>query len=143
MWSVAHANAENGPGGTAVRKCLEKATEEPPTDFMRNQGWVLIALGNAFHRLWTCQPLEPTLIDTVAAGGDTDTNAAICGALLDAAQGRDAVPVRWRRRILACRAVDARDVRNPRPFVYWPDDALDLAEALLVLGTCDRQRDRI
>ncbi|WP_375543777.1 ADP-ribosylglycohydrolase family protein [Phaeobacter inhibens] len=31
---------------------------------------------------------------TVAHGGDTDTNAAICGALVGAAQGRDAVPLR-------------------------------------------------
>lgn len=73
-------------------------------------------------------------IETVASGGDTDTNAAICGALLGAAQGRDAVPLRWRRKILACRAVAVAGIQHPRPPVYWPDDALELAEALLTIS---------
>lgn len=30
-------------------------------------------------------------------GGDTDTNAAICGALLGAVYGRDAIPAQWDR----------------------------------------------
>jgi ADP-ribosyl-[dinitrogen reductase] hydrolase len=101
---------------------------------MHNQGWVLTALGNAFHRLYSGQTLEQAVIETVAVGGDTDTNAAICGALLGATQGRDAVPLRWRRFVLGCRSVSAHDVRHPRPMTFWPDDALDLAEVLLVAG---------
>ncbi|WP_171181704.1 ADP-ribosylglycohydrolase family protein [Ruegeria sp. HKCCA4633] len=72
---------------------------------------------------------------TVACGGDTDTNGAICGALLGASQGRDAVPIQWRNAILSCRPVAAVGVHHPRPQTYWPDDALDLAEALLVAGS--------
>ena len=71
------------------------------------------------------------MIATVARGGDTDTNGAICGALLGAAQGREAVPLQWRNAVLTCRPVPAAGVRHPRPSIYWPDDALDLAEALL------------
>ncbi len=33
----------------------------------------------------------------VLLGGDTDTNAAIAGALLGAVHGRDAIPSTWRR----------------------------------------------
>jgi hypothetical protein len=41
------------------------------------------------------RPLQWMLItrqvETVMRGGDTDTNAAICGALLGAVHGRDAI----------------------------------------------------
>jgi ADP-ribosyl-[dinitrogen reductase] hydrolase len=74
------------------------------------------------------------VIETVGKGGDTDTNAAVCGALLGAAQGRDAVPLQWRNAILTCRPVCARDVHHPRPNTCWPDDALQLAEALVAAG---------
>jgi ADP-ribosylglycohydrolase len=135
MWAVAYAHAGGDAGAAVVRACLQQALEHGPRDFERQQGWVLTALGNAFHRLHIGQPLEQALIDTVGAGGDTDTNAAICGALLGAAQGRDAVPLRWRRAVLACRTPGASGIRHPRPKAYWPDDALELAEALLVAGT--------
>jgi ADP-ribosylglycohydrolase/fructose-1,6-bisphosphatase/inositol monophosphatase family enzyme len=134
MWSIAHAYAGDDGGGSIVRKCLEHSISAGPEEFMRNQGWVLTALGNAFHRLWVGQSLEMAVIETVASGGDTDTNAAICGALLGAAQGREAVPLRWRRKILSCRAVPAAGAKHPRPPIFWPDDALDLAEALLTIS---------
>jgi ADP-ribosyl-[dinitrogen reductase] hydrolase len=134
MWSIAHSFAGDDPGGAQVRACLDRSLASGPDDFMKSQGWVMIALWNAFHRLWFGQSLEEALIETVGAGGDTDTNAAICGALLGAAQGRDAVPLRWRRAVLSCRSVAVGGVRHPRPTAYWPDDALDLAEALLVAG---------
>jgi ADP-ribosyl-[dinitrogen reductase] hydrolase len=65
------------------------------------------------------------------AGGDTDTNAAITGALLGAVHGREAVPQRWRRVLLSCRTMICT---HPRPKTFWPVDALELAEALLALG---------
>ncbi len=134
MWSAAHAYAGDGAAGTEIRQCLIEARDAPPHDFTRNQGWVLIAFGNAFHRLWTGQAFDNALVDTVMQGGDTDTNAAICGALLGAALGRDAIPADWRAQVLSCRAVRAPGVVHPRPVEYWPDDALDLAEALLATG---------
>jgi ADP-ribosyl-[dinitrogen reductase] hydrolase len=130
MWSVAYAHADNPD----VRACLERSLHERTIDFMTYQGWVLVALENAFRRLWGHEPLEAALIATVASGGDTDTNAAICGALLGAAQGRDAIPLQWRRKILSCRSVQGIGVKHPRASYYWPDDALDLAEALLMAG---------
>ena len=35
------------------------------------------------------------------------------------------------RDVMACRPDAALGVKQPRPEEYWPDDALDLAEALL------------
>ena len=134
MWSIAHAHAGHGKAADLVRACLIASMTGLPASFEHNSGWVLTALHNAFHRLWIGQPLEAALIETVACGGDTDTNAAICGALLGAAQGLRAIPVRWRRAVLGCRAVKSGGVAHPRPSRYWPDEALDLAEALLTLS---------
>ena len=41
--------------------------------------------------------MEDGLQVAVAIGGDTDTVAAIAGALLGARHGASAVPARWRR----------------------------------------------
>ena len=66
------------------------------------------------------------------SGGDTDTNAAICGALLGAVHGRSSVPEQWQRMVLTCRPLLGQPgVSQPRPAVYWPTDALTLAERLL------------
>jgi hypothetical protein len=69
------------------------------------------------------------------AGGDTDTNGAIAGALLGAVHGRDAIPPQWLRSILSCRPLPDSGTSNPRPIEFWPVDALRLAEKLLVLGS--------
>jgi ADP-ribosylglycohydrolase len=116
----------------AVVKALEAAASEPPHDFMRQQGWVLIALQNAFYQLSHAATLEEGVVATVRAGGDTDTNAAICGALLGAIHGRPAIPDQWQQMVLTCRPmVGQPGVHQPRPAVYWPVDALVLAERLL------------
>ena len=55
-------------------------------------GWVLLALQNAFCHLRRGATVEDALVATVGKGGDTDTNAAIAGALLGAADGLGAIP---------------------------------------------------
>lgn len=132
MWCEAYAHAGEDAGGSEIRHALIEARDGLPPDFTRNQGWVLTAFGNAFHRLWQEQEFADALTETVMSGGDTDTNAAICGALLGAAHGRDAIPQAWRLQVLSCRAVRGAGVMHPRPAVYWADDAMDLAEALLM-----------
>jgi ADP-ribosylglycohydrolase len=98
-----------------------------------NQGWVRIALQNAFHELLHAASLEEGVVRTVRRGGDTDTNAAIAGALLGAVHGRAAIPAQWRSAVLSCRPHVLR-TRRPRPMAYWPVFALELAERLLVAG---------
>ena len=115
-----------------VRDSLERAESAPPDDYLHQQGWVLTALQNAFFQLLHAETLEEGIIQTVACGGDTDTNGCIAGALLGACHGLEAVPARWREKILTCRPEAGRPgVRHPRPPVYWPIDALELAEALV------------
>jgi ADP-ribosylglycohydrolase/fructose-1,6-bisphosphatase/inositol monophosphatase family enzyme len=102
-----------------------------PDDFERPRASVLTALQNAFSRLKTSTGLEDALVQTIGCGGDTDTNAAIAGALLGAFHGRAAFPSRWVYPVLACRPLAEASAPRPRPMAYWPDDVLDLAEALL------------
>lgn len=118
----------------SVADVLLKAGTSLPGDFETHQGWALIALQNAFHRLLTGASLEDGVIATVSCGGDTDTNAAIAGALLGAVEGRDRVPERWTAAILTCRPSAQDGAHRARPQHFWPDRALEIAEALLATG---------
>jgi ADP-ribosylglycohydrolase/fructose-1,6-bisphosphatase/inositol monophosphatase family enzyme len=134
MFAAAEA-AIVAPEAETLRESLARAKRgEGPLDFVRQQGSVMIAFQNAFRHLASGQPLEDALIETVRQGGDTDTNASICGALLGAVQGRGAIPSRWSTAILACRTLVETGVRHPRDVRYWPDDVPLLAEALLLRG---------
>ncbi|WP_225612502.1 inositol monophosphatase family protein [Paracoccus sp. PAR01] len=134
MWAAADRHAGDGREAYQIRQLLNASRHSAPAEFQLQMGWVLIAFQNAFHHLMRGTPLAEALTATVGRGGDTDTNAAICGALLGALQGREAVPLQWRNAILSCRPVNGRGVRHPRPREYWPDDAMELAEALLAAG---------
>jgi ADP-ribosyl-[dinitrogen reductase] hydrolase len=115
-----------------VSEALRRAADEPPADFLNQPGWVLIALQNAFYQLLQAPNLEDGVVASAMAGGDTNTNAAIAGALLGAVYGRDAMPAQWQSAILSCRPLaGAPGVLQPRPERFWPVDALDLAERLL------------
>jgi ADP-ribosylglycohydrolase len=108
------------------------AAESPPADYVHQQGWVLTAFRNALWQLLHAPNLEEAVVDTVMRGGDTDTNAAICGALLGAVWGRNAIPAQWTECVLNCRpAAGQPHVRRPRPECFWPVDALELAERLV------------
>jgi ADP-ribosyl-[dinitrogen reductase] hydrolase len=134
---LAAAEAEvAAPEAAPLREALARARRgEGPLDFIRQQGSVTIGFQNAFRHLAAGPPLEDAVIETVHQGGDADTNAAICGGLIGAAQGRGGIPPRWSTAILACRALAESGARHPREACYWPDDVPLLAEALLVRAT--------
>lgn len=119
-----------------LRNAMLKAADEPPRDFVHQQGWVLIAFQNALWQLLHAPSLEEGVVGTVMRGGDTDTNAAIAGALLGAVYGIYAIPQQWREAVLNCRPEGGKQgVHRPRPECYWPVDALELAGKLLNPGT--------
>jgi ADP-ribosyl-[dinitrogen reductase] hydrolase len=132
-----HALGWGGSSGIDQRvlRSLELAKVSPPKDFMGQMGWVLIALQNAFYRLLHAKSPEEAIAQTIACGGDTDTNAAIAGALLGAAFGVEAFPHQWVDRLLTCRPMMATaGCHRPRPQAFWPVDCLILAERLARLG---------
>ena len=74
---------------------------QPPPDadwLMRDHRLIGHTLLAAQFGLWAAAtPLnfEDALVASVAAGGDTDTNAAVAGAVLGARYGASAIPQRW------------------------------------------------
>ncbi len=129
-WARAHGRSPE------VLAVLEAAEHAAPRDFMTNSGWVLVALQNAFFRLLHSPSAEAGVVDTVMSGGDTDTNGAIAGALLGAVHGREGFPAQWRNLVLTCRPLERiPGIARPRPAPFWPVDALEIAEGLLLLGS--------
>lgn len=109
-----------------------RVESEPPADYITDQGWVVTAFHNALWQLLTARNFEEACVHTVMQGGDTDTNAAICGALMGAVHGLEAIPLQWRNAVLNCRPSKLNPrVQHPRPEIYWPVDALELAVLLL------------
>ncbi len=116
-----------------VVACVREAGEGPPTEYQAQMGWLRIALRNAFFQVVHASSLEAGIVDTVMRGGDTDTNAAIAGALLGAVHGCTAIPSQWRDRVVTCRPIAGlAGVDQPRPRVFWPVDVERLAEQLLL-----------
>ena len=133
-WQAAHGWAKAAGAATLVLDALEEARSRPPVcDPAAGRGWVRVALQNAFYELLHAPSLEAGVVATVRRGGDTDTNAAITGALLGAVHGRDAIPRQWRSMVLSCRPLEGHALR-PRPPQYWPADVLEIAERLLIIG---------
>ncbi len=126
MFEAALAHSK-GPAHEAIKRA---AKGHAPADYFAHPTWVLVALQNAFYCLKTLS-FEEALVRTVGCGGDTDTNGATTGALLGACHGREAIPSRWILPVLACRPLAECGALRPRPIEYWPDDILELAEALL------------
>lgn len=115
------------------------AEKSPPPNYLSQQGWVLIAFQNALWQMLHAPNLEEGVVDTVMRGGDTDTNAAICGALLGAVYGDKCVPEQWVKCLLNCRPEQGKPgVSNSRPQCFWPVDALELAENLVKVSPQNR-----
>jgi ADP-ribosyl-[dinitrogen reductase] hydrolase len=80
---------------------IDEAESRDPGTFRPN-GWVVAAFQAAWSSVWHtpgtgCAQLVDALDTAIRIGDDTDTVAAIAGALLGARWGASAVPARWRR----------------------------------------------
>lgn len=127
-WHTAHGQSP------VVTRALVEARHAQPA-FSPNIGHVPIALQNAFYQALHAPTVEAGVVNTVMGGGDTDTNAAVAGALLGAIHGAPAVPRQWQRKLLSCRPHRADpSAHRPRPEAFWPVDALILAERLVTSG---------
>jgi ADP-ribosyl-[dinitrogen reductase] hydrolase len=118
-----------------IRETVTAAADGLPETFTRHQGWVRLALQNALYQLLHAETIEDALADTIGHGGDTDTNAAICGALYGATSGVDSIPDVWLDTLRNCRPeTGSPRVRQPRPQRYWPVDVEHLASQLFDAG---------
>lgn len=88
-------------------RLIDEAATASPLDFPNN-GWIIHAFQAALAAICSTPVPDGTapgahlrlaLETAVRAGGDTDTVAAIAGALLGARWGATALPTAWRRRL--------------------------------------------
>ena len=98
---AAQASADGIPADTL--DSLSRGHQPPPDVgwLMRDHrliGHTLLALQFGLWAAATPLDLEDAVVAAVAAGGDTDTNAAVAGAVLGARYGTSSIPERW----LAC-----------------------------------------
>ncbi|MDF1664005.1 MAG: ADP-ribosylglycohydrolase family protein, partial [Planctomycetota bacterium] len=132
-WLEALRSAYNKAGREHnILEVLKDAESKQPVCDAKNIGWVLIALQNAFYQLLNADSFEAGLVETVMAGGDTDTNGCIAGALLGAFYGEDAIPMSWRQTIVNCMTDRGADYQN--------GDARELAVELLKSGLFHHSR---
>jgi ADP-ribosylglycohydrolase len=126
--------ADSARAETAISSVLKNAAQSLPEDAYTQQGWVLLSLHIAYYQLLHATDLAEGIRGAVRQGGDTDTNAAITGALIGAHFGANALPPQWARTILSARPLERMsNTAHPRPRAFWPVDSLFLAEQLLFI----------
>jgi len=76
-----------------------------------DQGFCLFAAGAAFQALIRGDDVEAELRRVVSLGGDTDTNAAVAGALLGARDGVGGLPTAWLEKLRDADSVRAEAER--------------------------------
>ncbi len=92
---------------SAVVEALSVAKGSSPDDVVNDGqgiGYTLKAMRVALWCAWRARDFEEALIAVVSAGGDTDTNGAIAGAVLGARFGLGTIPARWRHCVSALRS---------------------------------------
>ena len=90
---------EDGIPAGVLSAIEDGAQVVPDASWLRRQqmliGHTLLALQCGLWAAVTPLDLEAALRRVVEAGGDTDTNAAVAGAVLGARYGAAAIPERW------------------------------------------------
>ena len=108
-WAVAHANGE-------IAEWLTDAAQGVIVPYEPQIGFVRFGFTHAFRHLLRGTNYTDALLETLAGGGDTDTNACIVGGLIGAAVGAEAIPLPLRNAILTCETAQGR----PRPDFLHP-----------------------
>ena len=104
-------------GSGSGSRCTPRLPPSPPGSFhakappaIRGGGYVVEALEAALWALQSSEGFEDGVLAAVNLGDDADTTAAIYGQLAGAAYGSDAIPERWRGRVvMGARIVELAD----------------------------------
>ncbi|HYZ13018.1 MAG TPA: ADP-ribosylglycohydrolase family protein [Actinomycetota bacterium] len=86
-------------GGEELEFLVDAVGDSRPVDGP-DQGFCLFTVGVAFQALLRESDVETELRRVVSLGGDTDTNAAVAGALLGARYGFNGLPSQWLDRLI-------------------------------------------
>jgi ADP-ribosylglycohydrolase len=123
----AFAAASRASSGEA-RAWLDEALAGVVVPYEPMMGFVRIGFTHAFRHLASGTTYTDALRETLAGGGDTDTNACIVGGLLGARWGVSAIPRGLREAVLSC---DTTGGAHRRPPELLPRDAPALVRALI------------
>jgi len=74
-------------------------SSEPDAVELENNGYVVTTLQAGLYHGLIADTAEDAIIDAVMMGGDTDTLAAVAGAVAGARFGKDSLPDRWQDEI--------------------------------------------
>lgn len=108
------------PNRDKWRTILAEAEAERPAHFAQNS-WAVGALQAAWSAIanaplaateYDCAQFGETLTSAIRIGGDTDTVAAIAGAMLGARWGMSAIPAEWRRPLHGWPDLTGRDLEE-------------------------------
>jgi ADP-ribosyl-[dinitrogen reductase] hydrolase len=91
-------------------------------------GFVRIGFTHAFRHLVLGSAYDVAVRETLAGGGDTDTNACIVGGLIGARWGASSIPATMRRAVIEC---DTSRGSSPRPERLHPRLVPDLLGRVL------------
>ncbi len=104
---VLHKIGDRAP--RALRDAIHRVPREQesnlPIAVPEEAGYVIHCVEIAFWFVAHDRTLEEALTYLVQAGGDTDTNAAVAGALLGARYGEAALPPRWVDQLVGAQGV--------------------------------------
>ncbi len=104
---VLHKIGDRAP--RALRDAIHRVPREQesnlPIAVPEEAGYVIHCVEIAFWFVAHDRTLEEALTYLVQAGGDTDTNAAVAGALLGARYGEVALPPRWVDQLVGAQGV--------------------------------------
>ena len=103
--------------GAAVRMARSPALQDLALDNPAEMGYTLKAMQVGLWALQQLPDFETVLVEVVNAGGDTDTNGAVAGAVMGARVGLSGIPPRWRD-----------NIRNKEDLVDLADRLFDASE---------------
>lgn len=121
-WATHHADAE-------VQGWLADAAQGLDIPYAPQIGFVRIGFTHAFRHLHQGTDYVAAVTETLAGGGDTDTNACIVGGLIGAAVGAAAIPLALRQAVLTCDTAQGQH----RPAFLHPQQVPGLVDALCAL----------
>ena len=89
----------------AIHRVPRESESDLPIGVVGEAGYVVHCVEIAFWFVTHDRTLEEALIYLAQAGGDTDTNAAVAGALLGARYGETALPPRWMEQLVGAQGI--------------------------------------
>lgn len=102
--------------------------DDPHGNCRKSMGWVKWAFTESFRHLQLETPYVDAIAQTLAKGGDTDTNAAIVGGMIGAFHGIGAIDEEYQSTVLKCKP------HHGRPHWLYSKQVPELCQRLFAIS---------